>query len=102
VGQWGGLLLEDEIQMVGKDVEAEIFHWRGRFFLENCLRTTPEIRSRNGQGIPKPNLKSASQLLKLIMEETNKVNFLNVNKLGFEVNVKISKVVFNFDWITVF
>ena len=75
VGQWGGLLIEDEISMVGVEVESDMFHWRERCFLEPCLSTTPQIKSKNGAGLPKPNLKSAAQLLRMIMDESKKVSF---------------------------
>ena len=73
MGQWGGLLLEDEIQMVGPDVEAELFHWRARYALEDCLRTTPEIKSKTHAALRPPNLKSAAQLLQIVIDETKKV-----------------------------
>ena len=64
VGRWGGILLEDEVNLVGAEIEADAFHIRARNFLDDCLRTTPEIRSKNGvAGIGKPNLQLAGQLL---------------------------------------
>lgn len=69
--------------MVGTDVEAEMFHWRARYVLEPCLRTTPEIKSKTNAGLPKPDLKSAAQLLKLIIEETKKV------RLDFDVSFDV-------------
>ena len=66
--------------MVGPDVESEIFawrDWRDRYFLDSCLRTTPEIKSKlNSSGLPKPNLKSAAKLLSLVMDETKQVRQL--------------------------
>ena len=61
--------------MVGVEVESDMFHWRERCFLEPCLSTTPQIKSKNGAGLPKPNLKSAAQLLRMIMDESKKVSF---------------------------
>ena len=64
VGRWGGILLEDEINLVGADIEADAFHIRARSFLDDCLRTTPEIKTKNGiAGIGQPNLQMAGQLL---------------------------------------
>lgn len=67
--------------MVGVEVESDMFHWRERCFLEPCLSTTPQIKSKNGAGLPKPNLKSAAQLLRMIMDESKKVSFyLEIDK----------------------
>ena len=64
VGRWGGILLEDEVNLVGQDIEADAFHIRARSFLDDCLRTTPEIKAKNGiAGIGRPNLQLAGQLL---------------------------------------
>ena len=80
-------MLEDEIQMVGPDVEAELFHWRARYALEPCLRTTPEIKSKTTHAIlPRPNLKSAAQLLKIVIEETKKVSYFNL-KIFFQPTI---------------
>ena len=64
VGRWGGILLEDEVNLVGAEIESDAFHIRGRPFLDDCLRTTPEIRAKNGMpGFGKPDLRTAGQLL---------------------------------------
>ena len=77
VGPWGGMLLEDEVGLVGEACEPEAFHARGqREFLDECLRTTPKISSKNPEmSIGEPKLSQVAELLSDLVNRTGLVIF---------------------------
>lgn len=92
VGPWGGILLEDEVNLVGTDIENEAFAFRNKDTLPECLRTTPEVRSKNGiSEIGKPNLQSAAELLSDLVKKAGLVRSLNITPIKNYVSFRNPK-----------
>ena len=74
--------MEDEVNLVGTDIENEAFAFRNKDTLPECLRTTPEVRSKNGiSEIGKPNLQSAAELLSDLVKKAGLVRSLNTTPI---------------------
>ena len=75
IGTWGGLFLEDEIKMAGEKIEDDVVLANQRCFLDDSLRTTPEILGKGGNvGVNKPKLNVVAKMLRVIIETTKSVS----------------------------
>lgn len=84
IGTWGGLFLEDEIKMAGEKIEDEVVHANQRCFLDDSLRTTPEILGKGGNvGVHKPKLNVVAKMLRVIIETTKSRNMTTADANEF-------------------
>ena len=71
--------MEDEIKMAGEKIEDEVVHANQRCFLDDSLRTTPEILGKGGNiGVNKPKLNVVAKMLRVIIETTKSVSFSHI------------------------
>lgn len=84
IGTWGGLFLEDEIKMAGEKIEEEVVHNNQRDFLDESLRTTPEIITKAGiAGVPKPKVNLVAKMLRVLINTTRSRNMTTTDAAEF-------------------